>query len=421
MRFLIVNVHSARNLGDDAIMQATLDGLRTAFPEAQVTVAANDPHSWQRYRSIQVVGSLASWVADPARGEWRKRGYLMPITLLLLVGAAFLYRVFGLRPVWGTLDQQELLRSYYDADLVLSCGGGNFYAHRVLSPAFIWALVSLGFALALRKPVVMLPQSFGPIVGSVQRLLARWTFSRVRLIMAREPRALAFVRETLQVKAPVVLVPDMAFALAVETLQPVAIVSLPVRRIGVTAIDRSAQDPNFAGQIRYEGTLVTLLTRLASQYNAHICFFCQSYGPSPDQDDQHIARRLFEELRQNGVDVILRTDFRNAHEIIAAYSQLDMVIGTRMHTGIFALAAGVPVLLIGYQPKACGMMATLGLERYCCDIEQVDADRLYEMACEIFATEPELRFQIRERLAEVRNRSDEWLSYLKEVLCDASA
>lgn len=420
MRVLILNVHSALNLGDDAIMQATLQGFKAAFPKAQIAVAANDPESWKKYREIQVVGSLATWVADPAHGQWRKRAYLMPITLVLLISAVFFYRLFRLRLTWGTLQQRSLLAAYYDADLVLSCGGGNFYAHRPLSPAFVWALLSLDFALALGKPVVMLPQSFGPVAGLAQRLLARWTFSQVRLIMVRESRAGSFLREVLRVKIPVVLLPDLAFGLSVGETHERTISRTSHRQIGVTAIDRSAQDPSFSGQMHYEKALITLLTRLANEYHARIHIFCQSFGPSSDQDDRPVAQRLYQQLKQNGVDAALRIDFRDAGEIITAYSQLDMMIGTRMHTGIFALSSGVPVLLIGYQPKACGMMATLGLERYCRDIIDVDADVLFELACEILAHEQKLRAQIAERLPEIKLRSSAWLEHIGGIRCSLS-
>lgn len=420
MKVLILNVHSALNLGDDAIMQATLQGLKAAFPKAQITVAANDPESWRKYHEIQVVGSLATWVADPAHGQWRKRACLMPITLVLLLGAVFFYRLFRLRLTWGTFQQRCLLTAYYDADLVLSCGGGNFYAHRPLSPAFVWALLSLDLALALGKPVAMLPQSFGPVAGSVQRLLARWTFLRVRLIMVREPRAGMFLREALRVNTPVVLLPDLAFGLSVGETHEGAIGQGSHRQIGVTAIDRSAQDPGFSAQMHYERALIALLTRLANEQNARVHVFCQSFGPSSDQDDRPVAQRLYHQLRRNGIDATLHIDFRHAGEIMAAYGQLDMVIGTRMHTGIFALSGGVPVLLIGYQPKACGMMAMLGLERYCCDIGDMNADVLFELACEILVHEQELRAQIAERLLEVRSQSSTWLKHVGGILCRVS-
>jgi len=402
-------------------MQATLDVLQTAFPEAQITVSANDPGSWGKYRDIQVVGSLATWVADPAQGRWRKRFYLMPFVMILLFGAAVLYRLFKIRLMWGAPQQRRLLASYYDADLVLSCGGGNFYAHRRFSPALIWALFSLVFAIILGKQIVMLPQSFGPIVGSLQQLFARWTFARVRLIMVREPRAGAFMREVLRVKTPMILMPDLAFGLSSSLISKNSIGSKLNYQIGVTALDRSAQEPGFSGQQRYEEALVTLLTRLARQYNGRIHVFCQCFGPSPDQDDRPVAERLHQQLRQLRVETTLHMDFRDARELVSAYSELDLVIGTRMHTAIFALSTGVPALLIGYQPKACGMMTMLGLERYCCDIRDVNADVLYELACEMLSHKYELHSYIVERLEDIRPRARAWIGPIKEILCNASA
>ena len=51
MRILIINVHSALNLGDDAIMAATLEGIRAHYPDAVVTISANDPGAGAGIRS----------------------------------------------------------------------------------------------------------------------------------------------------------------------------------------------------------------------------------------------------------------------------------------------------------------------------------------------------------------------------------
>jgi colanic acid/amylovoran biosynthesis protein len=455
MKILIQNLHSALNLGDDAIMQTTLSALRTTFTDCEIAIAANDPPSWRKYSDIEVLGSLSTWVADPAQGRWRKRALLMPFEALLLCCAAVSYRLFGVRLLWGAPEQRLLLARYYDADLVLSCGGGNFYAHHALSPALIWALLSLAFAVGLGKRVVMLPQSFGPIEGRLQRWLARWTFSHVNLIMAREARSVAFVKEALGVRTPVVLLPDLAFGLvrpaadvrqaksSIENDFPHAADRAPMPggvgaasaagtntfmgpkpspscQIGVTVIDRGAQSPSFKGQQAYEDALASLLVRLARERNAHIQIFCQCYGPSPDQDDRPVARRLHERIRQLGADTTLRVDFRDAREIVAAYGELDLLIGTRMHTGIFALCNAVPVLLIGYQPKACGVMASFGLDRYCCDISAVDAEQLYLLACELLEGEEAMRVHIAERLAQTQEQAHRWIDHVQGVTCSAS-
>ena len=423
MKILILNVHSALNLGDDAIMQTTLHSLQEAFPGVQITVAANDPDSWCKYPDLDTVSSPARWCARPDLGIWRPYAARMLVQAGLMLVAATCHRLFGRRLYWGSPEQRHLLQAYYEADLVLSCGGGNFYAHRELSFGLIWALLTLGFAVLSGKVVVMLPQSFGPIQGRMQRLLARWTFNGVNLILARESLSAAFLTERLHLKKKVVVVPDMAFGLASIPAPECQVASDRTApfRIGVTIIDRGAQAPDFDGQEAYEEALARLLTRLHHAQDAQIHLFCQCYGPSRDQDDRAVVRRLHERIEQLGGQAIARSGFIDAREIISAYGDMDLVIGTRMHTGIFALCNRVPVLLIGYQPKARGIMTSFGLERYWCDIASVDADTLYALACELLDRRHEISKQIAAHLFEAQAELQQWVSSIKVIACRASA
>src|SRR5690348_11186064 len=88
MNILIVNVHSALNLGDDAIMLSTVHSLRSTFPNAKIVVAANDPESWRKHAEIEVIGSLTRWVVDRSEGNWRWRKYWLPLYLVFLASVA---------------------------------------------------------------------------------------------------------------------------------------------------------------------------------------------------------------------------------------------------------------------------------------------------------------------------------------------
>jgi colanic acid/amylovoran biosynthesis protein len=50
-----------------------------------------------------------------------------------------------------------------------------------------------------------------------------------------------------------------------------------------------------------------------------------------------------------------------AAEIKWLCGRMDFVVGTRMHSNIFALSCGVPTVAIAYQPKTEGIMSDLGL------------------------------------------------------------
>ena len=414
MNILIVNEHSALNLGDDAIMYETFRALRVAYPKAKITLAANDPDSWLKYKDIRVVGSLATWVVDRQGGCWHWRKHLLLPYAGLLIFAAVLHRLIRYRLLFGSPEQRELLRAYYDADLVLSCGGGVFYAHHSLSPGFIWALLTLALADFLGKKTIMLPQSIVPIEGRLQRILARLVFDRVARILLRECHSLAFLEE-LGVSRPAIVLPDLAFALPPAPDTPVLPSSKSgALRIGVTVIDRAAQNRSFSRQHIYEDALVSLLLELSREYGAHLYLFSQCYGPTRDQDDRHSTRRVYERVRQKTTHVILLDPFHNALEIKAAYKCMDCVIGSRTHTGIFALSNIVPVVLIGYQPKALGVMEMFRLERYHCSIETVTEDELNSMVHEVLENSEEVRIHIAQRYSQIQARLRDWARYLED-------
>ena len=416
MNILIVNVHSALNLGDDGIMRATLGSLTAAFPEVKITVAANDPASWRAFEAIETVGSLTSWVAYLANGRWRARVALAPVYLLLLTIAAAGYRLLGVKLRAGDREKHRLLSAYYSADLVLSCGGGNFYAHRSFSPFFIWAILTLGFAIAIGKKVVLLPQSIGPIEGRLQRLMARITLSRADLIMVRERSSLHFVIHDLGIDQKAIVVPDLAFNLppAPALTEPNMGREKPLR-IGVTVIDRAAQTHNFQRQESYENALTALLVRLNKEHKTESYIFAQSYGPGIDHDDRRAARRLFKRVKEATGRAVMVTDFRNALEAKAAYIGVDCMIATRMHSGVFALCNHVPTILIGYQPKACGMMQMFELEQYCCDIQTLTADQLYELVRDVLLHRVEISQHIADHYVQIRKQLQGWTDYLVKV------
>ena len=415
MNILILNVHSALNPGDDAIMHATLQSLAERYPNASITVAANDPSSWLKHGGIGVVGSFTTWVIDRRGGGWRWRKPLLPMYTGLLAFSALLYRFSHRRLLFGRPEQEALLQAYYGANLVLSCGGGNFYAHRALSPGFVWALLAVAFAVALGKKVVMLPQSIGPIAGAAQRLCARLVFNRVYRILVREGRSQAFLSALGVSKPDVTVLADLAFALppVPEGASEFARRSGALR-VGVTVIDRAAQDPSFPHQRRYEDAVVGTLIRLARERSVEVHLFVQCSGPTLDQDDRPATSRIYERVRSTSPNVMLAGPSSGPFELEKAYSRMDCMVGSRMHTGVHALRAAVPVVLMAYQPKAAGMMEMFGLERYCFDIASVTEQELYSVVCEVLARRGELKSQIAERHRHVRERLADWAAYLED-------
>jgi colanic acid/amylovoran biosynthesis protein len=411
MNILVINVHSALNLGDDAIMHSTLAGIRTIHPTAHVSIAANDPSSWKKYPEVEILSSLCTFVSDCRIGIWRNKIIRLISMPVLLILAAVLYRAFGISWYFGNNELRELLRSYYQADLVLSCGGGNFYAHRSASPAFIWALLTLAFAQALGKKTIMLPQSVGPVQGRFQRFFARFVFQRVHTLMVRESQSIRFIRDELRLDTACVLSSDMAFGLPPAEGKPPSESNAP--RIGVTLINRGLQDPNFKEQTLYEDSIARILIDLNKKIQARIEIFAQCYGPSEDQDDRGISRTMQRRLATEIRDVTFSDNYQGAVELKRDLGNMDLILGSRLHTGVFALSQAIPVVLIGYQPKSAGIMHDFGLDRYCIPIEAIgDGRRLMDLLLEALENRTELSRRISARYQETISTFNTWIQYL---------
>jgi len=415
MNILIINLHSARNLGDDAIMHETLIGLKKAFPSARITLSATDSGSWRKYcegRSIEVVDSVSAWAVYLKNGRWHARlSAVFYFPLLFL--AALLCRFLRIKFLFGSQEKRRLLSAYYDADLVLSCGGGNFYAHFWLSPFFLLSLIALGIAVVLGKRVILLPQSIGPIKGGLQRWLARSILNRVDKIMVREPRSMEFVQRVLKIERSYILMPDLAFASALpDPLVPLRGMQSGLK-IGVTVIDRAAQTRNKAFAISkqetYERSLISALVEINQKYGATIYLFSQCNGPDIAHDDRRVLNRVYLGLREKGVPTILCDTFNDHLELRAAYAHMDYIIGSRMHTAIFALSLGIPVILIGYQPKAAGVMELFGLSQFCYEIEAIEEERLVSDLSKLLENREEFRQAILKRYSEIQIQSKRWI------------
>jgi colanic acid/amylovoran biosynthesis protein len=81
-------------------------------------------------------------------------------------------------------------------------------------------------------------------------------------------------------------------------------------------------------------------------------------------------------------------------DLKAAYGHLDILIGTRMHSVIFALTEGVPSLAIGYLHKTRGLMRMVGLEDCMLDIDNIQMDQMTQVLEKLWSERNAVRARI---------------------------
>ncbi|GAB4204407.1 MAG: polysaccharide pyruvyl transferase family protein [Roseiflexaceae bacterium] len=390
MKILLINNHSLDNAGDYAILIETLRVLERAFPGAQIGLSFNDVASAQ--------AALPGYPIYQAPLGWflrlnGQRGYdLLPRWQRLLLLAAVLLAALVCRlglPLPGWLPGQRqlgLLRAYAEADLVLACGGGYLYApgpHEGIAGVFNLTLLGCLLAALIDRPLVLLPQSIGPLHDQQQRRAVQLVLRHARLTIVRERQSLRLL-EQLGCAGRALLAPDLAFGM--DSAQGDEAARLLARWLpsdpapaflaGMTALNWSGQSYSFDRQAQYEAALLGGIDAITAQGGV-VVLFPQCTGPSNAEDDRLVSTRLYKQAR-DPQRVVLLDEPLEPGLLQAAYGHMDYFIGTRMHSVILALNAGVPALAIGYLHKTSGMLEVLGLEARCLDIATISAAQLVD-------------------------------------------
>ena len=260
-------------------------------------------------------------------------------------------------------------------DVVVVAGGGYLYtARRTVNLSLLHSCLTMLVARRLAELVVSMPQSIGPVNRRLDSAAVRVAFGGLT----------AYVREELSSSSSrrpphlshVVLVPDVVFlgqpaprkadrddpvptTLDGERTAPAGgsrapVDARPVARIVVmtwswsTSVDGHAQE-------RYVRAMAQVCDLLTAR-GYRVVLGGHSNVPEHDQDDAAVCKAVAERVTAE-VDVDGDCDVAHLHR---EYERSAVVIGTRLHACIMALAVGTPAVALAYQEKAIGVAAGLG-------------------------------------------------------------
>ena len=386
MKILIVNVHSDANAGDAILNHAGVDLLIEQFPTAEITLAMNDPESHQPHPHVaHVVPSFTYWFKgsnQPSRG-W----HLWQSIQLLGDSLYFAYQTGKHRtPPSPPRPWAPLLTAYHQADMVISCPGNFLYSSGFIGIPFLLALYAMLYGSLCSKPLYMMPQTIGPFTRRREETLTRWVLSRARLIFVRDDLSLDLIQDRLKLSHNrVYLVPDVAFRFQhtadAETQSRTLLQQYQVPLdnntplLGITLINWGAQNRHFKQQAVYETAVAQAIQRFIQETGGHVVLFSQVHGPQPADDDRVPAGRVFAQIEETTQVTYIQQQVAPA-VLKAAYAQMDMLMGSRLHSNIFALSNGTPVIALQYQYKTRGIMRMVNLEQWVLPLEQITASRL---------------------------------------------
>ena len=144
------------------------------------------------------------------------------------------------------------------------------------------------------------------------------------------------------------------------------------------------------------------------EFDGQAVLFPQVCGPTAADDDRIPSRRVLQRLTALGVADRVRfvEEETPPHVLQAAYGCMDVFLGTRLHSNIFALTRHVPVLAIAYQDKTLGVMHMLGLDEWAIRIEDVHDGALSPRLSRLYRSRHVVREGLRAGVAELQQETD---------------
>lgn len=404
MKILLVNLHSSQNAGDDVLTRVSIELLQRQFPHAEIVLAMNDPHSHQG--DERVVGSFMAWV----KRNGRFHPLHLPLGLLAALWGLISYRLLGMRGI-SLLPRQTrpLLKAYAEADMVISAAGNYLYSSGAVGTAFLMNFFIVAFGYWMGKPIYTMPQTIGPLSKPWEPLLVRQLVKMVRLLFVRESVSQRMLQQVGAWDNHCHMVPDVAFlftgrdekagcqllrshGVEVEGKRPL---------LGVTLINWQAMSRSFSmeQQQAYEEAVAKAVTFFVEEKGGTAVLFSQVRGPADSDDDRIPARRVKQRLATLADRVIfIEPKEITAETLKGAYGRMDLFIGTRLHSNIFALVEQVPALLIAYQYKTTGIVKMMTLDQWIVPIEAALDDVLVEKLKLLYAQKEQLTQHIAKQI-----------------------
>ena len=379
MKILINNVYSYRNRGDSAIVEATAKWFERNVKDAEIYLLS------QYWEDNEAYYDEFGWESVPML--WDIPMTSNKVRRLLLAGGKFMGMLFALLFVRKRRSTHDANWLYKNCDLLIDAGGGALYSSNqyVFYLGLYQHLVNLFAGVLCGTKVVIAPQSIGPLYRWHDIVAVKYVIRKLDVVFVREKISKEFLE---QLKVPCELAPDCAFlgAYLREVTQEAdklcqAINCADHLKIGLTVLNW-----NWAAArgLDSEEGMATYLRKIAKTMKLiaegrELKVYLYSHADVEHTvSDYVVSCEMASLLEGEGVEAQVVSPEFTASDLHHLYSEMDVIVGSRMHSCIISLMAGTPVVALAYQPKSLGVLSLCGMEDHVCDAYSFEVDDLFE-------------------------------------------
>lgn len=421
MIYSLIHCYSDNNKGDAGIILATIHAIKKADTNAEINLFSTYSSKDEKFETDhqflkQNCDNLyTSFFPEPG---FKIGGKQYNGTIAKLVSFVFLYlkwklvlafaKSAGMRNILLNKDEKTAVKKLSDSNFVISKGGSFLYSEGNIRStlSLIRMLYPFDLSKRLGKKVIILGQSLGPIVSPYDQKIFNRTLAKIDEIYIREVECINYLKK---LKTPIdfeklKVIPDLAFCLPYDHVQSPVEFPAGQQHVGFTIVDH--HDFKVEGQKEiYADTMRQALEHVAGKISGKVYIFPQVIVPGPyGTSDLRLTKEIHKKIKTELKDrIVVLEDNYNAFELKKMYSFMDYFVATRLHSAIFAQAALVPTINIGYHgTKSIGTMKLLGLEKYMLPIDDITPEILIQKIDELDRDKEETKKHLKIRINEVQ-------------------
>jgi colanic acid/amylovoran biosynthesis protein len=385
-------------------------------------------------------------VFDHGRGKRSDRWKLGEQSVAVIrqgaVNGRRLYRPENLRQAkmaqrFGGLGN-PLLKTIRNSAAVLDVSGGDSFSDIYGPSRFETITLPKNLALNEGRPLILLPQTYGPFeLPSAGRKAGR-IVKAASLAYARDARSLAALQQLLGNDFDATrhrLGVDMAFGLP-QTPPELEKLGSALKSFLLATRETPLIGLNFSGllfnraewaketfhlQCDYREFARDFLIRLIKETVANIVLVPHVHQPLDNfESDLAAALDLMEEIPPHFKNrVTIPTNPLNASEAKWLIARCDWFAGSRMHATIGALSSGVPAAALAYSGKTLGVFETCGQGDSVLDLRENRSDKsIFDRLLALFAERRLTARMLAPQAAQVRERAAQQMDEIKAFITD---
>lgn len=389
MRYIISGVAFTGNKGASGMATAIIQNLTEADPDNRFHVMTYYPVADSR---LPLAANITLLSATP------------PAVVLNCIAACWAAFCRVLRLPECLYIKNKTVQAIVQADYWLDTSGISFVDGR--EKFLIYNVMSILPALLLKCPVVKMPQALGPFNGKINRLAARCILPRLKFICARGRKTYEHL-ETLSLKN-YESYPDIAFSLKTSDADKQAaqkIMTASDKKIVGISPSQVVFKLCQKKKIPYFKLLKETVEKLLHE-DYQVVIFAHSSRPDTEKRHNNDLPLLneFSETLPPHPNLQVITEELSAAELRELIRIFDVLLGSRFHALVSAIATLTPAVMLGWSHKYAEVLEDFEMGQYSIDFADADSEKLTALIHQIEADKDKIIDNIKKSLPSIHDR-----------------